>query len=32
MPEHTGLREADGEHGYVHACVAYPLEHLRIEI
>ncbi len=32
MPEHTGLREADREHGYIHACVAYPLQDLRIEI
>jgi ferredoxin-NADP reductase len=32
MPAHTGLRESDREHGYIHACVAYPLEDLRIQI
>jgi ferredoxin-NADP reductase len=32
MPAHTGLRESDREHGYIHACVAYPLENLRIQI
>jgi ferredoxin-NADP reductase len=32
MPAHTGLRESDREHGYIHACVAYPLEDLRIQV
>ena len=32
MPAHTGLRESDRRHGYIHACVAYPLEDLRIRI
>ena len=32
MPAHTGLRESDREHGYIHACVAYPLENLRIRL
>jgi ferredoxin-NADP reductase len=30
MPAHTGLRESDREHGYVHACVSYPLDDLQI--
>ncbi len=32
MPASTGLRESDREHGYIHACVSYPLEDLRIRI
>jgi ferredoxin-NADP reductase len=32
MPAHTCLRESDREHGYIHACVAYPLEELCIQI
>jgi ferredoxin-NADP reductase len=32
QPAHTGLRESDREHGYIHACVSYPLEDLRIRI
>ena len=32
MPAHTGLRESDRQHGYIHACVAYPLENLRIRL
>ena len=32
MPAHTGLRESDRQHGYVHSCVAYPLEDLRIRL
>jgi ferredoxin len=32
MPAHTSLRESDREHGYIHACVSYPLEDLRIAI
>jgi ferredoxin-NADP reductase len=32
MPADTGLRETDREHGYIHACVSYPLTHLRIRI
>jgi ferredoxin-NADP reductase len=32
QPANTGLRESDREHGYIHACVSYPLEDLRIRI
>jgi ferredoxin-NADP reductase len=32
QPASTGLRESDREHGYIHACVSYPLEDLRIRI
>ena len=32
QPAGTGLRESDREHGYIHACVSYPLENLRIRI
>ena len=32
QPASTGLRESDREHGYIHACVSYPLENLRIRI
>jgi ferredoxin-NADP reductase len=32
MPAHTGLRESDQQHGYIHACVSYPLEDLRIRL
>jgi ferredoxin-NADP reductase len=32
MPAHTGLRESDRQHGYIHACVSYPLEDLRIRL
>jgi ferredoxin-NADP reductase len=32
QPAHTGLRDSDREHGYIHACVSYPLENLRIRI
>ncbi|MGD9099229.1 MAG: FAD-binding oxidoreductase [Anaerolineae bacterium] len=32
QPAHTGLRESDREHGYIHACVSYPLEDLRIRL
>jgi ferredoxin-NADP reductase len=32
MPAHTGLRESDRQHGYIHACVSYPLQDLRIRI
>ncbi len=32
QPADTGLRESDREHGYVHACVSYPLEDLRIRL
>ncbi len=32
MPAHTSLRESDRQHGYVHACVSYPLENLRIRL
>ncbi len=32
QPAHTGLRESDREHGYIHACVSYPLGNLRIRL
>jgi ferredoxin-NADP reductase len=32
MPAHTGLRESDRQYGYIHACVSYPLQDLRIRI
>jgi ferredoxin-NADP reductase len=32
MPSHATLRESDEIFGYIHACVAYPLEDLRIRI
>jgi ferredoxin-NADP reductase len=32
MPAHTGLRESDREQGYIHTCVSYPLEDLRIHL
>jgi ferredoxin-NADP reductase len=32
QPATTGLRESDREHGYIHACVSYPLEDLKIRI
>jgi ferredoxin-NADP reductase len=32
QPAHTGLRESDRQHGYIHACVSYPLEDLTIRI
>ena len=32
QPARTGLRESDREHGYIHACVSYPLEDLSIRI
>jgi len=32
MPSHTALRESDRTFGYIHACVAYPLEDLKIRI
>jgi ferredoxin-NADP reductase len=32
QPAHTGLRESDRQHGYIHACVSYPLEDLRIRL
>lgn len=32
QPAHTGLRESDRAHGYIHACVSYPLQDLRIRI
>jgi len=30
QPAHTGLRESDRQHGYIHACVSYPLQDLKI--
>jgi len=32
QPAHTGLRESDRQHGYIHACVSFPLGDLRIRI
>jgi ferredoxin-NADP reductase len=32
QPPHTGLRESDRAHGYIHACVSYPLEDLQIRL
>jgi ferredoxin-NADP reductase len=32
MPAHTGVRESDREHGYIHTCVSYPLEDLQIRL
>lgn len=32
QPATTGLRESDREHGYIHACVSYPLENVTIRI
>jgi len=32
QPAHTALRESDREHGYIHACVSYPLADLRIRL
>lgn len=32
MPAYTGIREADKKIGYIHACVSYPLENIKIRI
>jgi ferredoxin-NADP reductase/ferredoxin len=32
QPTHVGLRESDRQHGYIHACMSYPLENLRIRL
>jgi ferredoxin-NADP reductase len=32
QPAHTGLRESDRQHGYIHACVSYPLGDLQIRL
>ena len=32
MPPGTAVRESDLEHGYIHACVAYPLTDLELKI
>jgi len=32
QPAHIGLRESDREHGYIHACVSYPLQDIRIRL
>lgn len=32
MPASTGVRESDRTFGYIHACVAYPLEDLQIQL
>ncbi len=30
MPAHTGLRESDRAFGYIHSCVAYPVQDIKI--
>ncbi len=32
MPADTGIRESDRSFGYVHACVAYPIEDVRVRL
>lgn len=32
MPEDAGIRESDRRFGYVHACVAYPIEDVRVRL
>ncbi|MBN1661592.1 MAG: 2Fe-2S iron-sulfur cluster binding domain-containing protein [Anaerolineae bacterium] len=32
QPAHTGLRESDRVHGYIHACVSYPVEDIQIRL
>ncbi len=32
MPAHAGVRESDRQHGYIHSCVAYPLEDVTIRL
>jgi ferredoxin-NADP reductase len=32
MPEGASVRESDRQHGYIHACVSYPLEDLEIRL
>ena len=32
MPARTGLRASDRQHGYIHACVSYPLQDLQIRL
>jgi ferredoxin-NADP reductase len=32
MPAHAQVREADHANGYIHACVSYPLEDVRIRV
>lgn len=32
MPEHTAVRESDRANNYIHLCVSYPLENLKIKI
>jgi len=32
MLQQAGVRESDLQHGFIHACVAYPLENLKIRI
>jgi len=32
LPAQAALRESDWQHGYIHACVAYPLEDLQIRL
>lgn len=32
MPDTPGLREVDGQRGYVHLCVAYPLGDVRVRL
>jgi ferredoxin-NADP reductase len=32
MPSYTGIRESDKKLGYIHTCVSYPLEDIKIRI
>jgi glycine betaine catabolism B len=32
MPTDVGLRESDRDHGYIHACAAYPVSDIRVRI
>ena len=32
QPAYAGLRESDHQHGYIHACVSYPLEDLSVRL
>jgi ferredoxin-NADP reductase len=32
MPAHTGLRDSDRQHRFVHACVSYPVEDCQIRV
>lgn len=32
QPAHTALRQSDRQHGYIHACVSYPIEDIRVRL